>query len=171
MKLSKGLIWMALLVSILSVFPSRAAQNREKTMYLGVVNGQIKGNQQVEVSRTLPESVLFFATASDSLPDRLIIRHATTRPADHGAAYVTVKQRLLGTEKEAQVELRLELNVDGRTVPVSVRDQGEDIVISVPHATSVVELRCDTPVQIHVPANYRGEIRTEMQIDGETNKR
>ncbi|CAO95208.1 DUF5462 family protein [Erwinia tasmaniensis] len=147
--------------------PALAAHDKEKLMYLGVLNGQIQDNSVVKVTRTLPEPVLFRAESADGLPDSLIVRNAESRPASAGAAWLTVKQRLPGDGKEARITLKTSLMVDGQKVPVSVTQRGVDVLIALPPVLKSVELRTDTPAELEVPANYRGHLQVAMQVEGE----
>ncbi|CCG85545.1 DUF5462 family protein [Erwinia piriflorinigrans] len=147
--------------------PARAAHDKEKVMYLGVLNGQVQSNSVVKVTRTLPEPVLFRAESADGLPDSLIVRHAESRPASGGAAWVTVKQVLPENGKEARITLKALLMVDGQKAPVNVTQRGVDVLIALPPVLKSVELRTDTPAELEVPANYRGHLQVAMQVEGE----
>jgi len=158
-----------LLLATLMMHPlaTQAAPNSEKTMYLGVLNGQVQGNSVVKVNRTLPEPVLFHVGSGETPPERLIIRSAQARPATGGMLYVTVKQTLAQSGKEALITLKTSLLVDGQKVAPVTTQQGNDVVIEVPAAEQQVELRTDAPVELQVPANYRGNIQVEMLVEGE----
>ncbi|EDS4118880.1 fimbrial protein, partial [Salmonella enterica subsp. enterica serovar Braenderup] len=135
----------------------------ERTQYLGVVNGQVVGNSVVKVTRTLPEPVLFLADSRDTLPSQLTVRDAEVRPASGEMAYITVKQLLPSGGGTARITLKTSLMVDGKKVALTARQQGEDVLVSVPQATQRVELRTDAPAELEIPAGYRGELQVAMQ--------
>ncbi|WP_105281892.1 DUF5462 family protein, partial [Escherichia sp. MOD1-EC6158] len=112
----------------------------EKTQYLGVVNGQVSGNSVVKVTRTPTDPVLYRSGDTTPLPGSLTIRNAESRAASGGLAYITVKQ-ILPDNGEARITLKTALMVDGKRVALSARQLGEDVVISVPEAQKLVELR------------------------------
>lgn len=158
-----------LMLATLLMLPlaAQTALNSEKTIYLGVVNGQVQGNSVVKANRTLPEPVLFRVDAGETPPERLIIRSAQARPASGGMLYVTVTQKLPESGKEALVTLKTALLVDGQKIVPQTMQQGNDLVIALPVAEKQVELRTDAPVELQLPANYRGNIQVEMQVEGE----
>lgn len=158
--------WM-LVAQVVLPLAAQAALNSEKSMYLGVLNGQVQGNSVVKANRTLPEPVLFRVDAGETPPDTLIIRSAQARPASGGMLYVTVSQRLQESGKEALITLKTSLLVDGQKVVPVTQQQGNDVVITLPAAEKQVELRTDAPVELQVPANYRGNIQVEMLVEGE----
>ncbi|MGK7322042.1 DUF5462 family protein [Salmonella enterica] len=142
------------------------AQAGERTQYLGVVNGQVVGNSVVKVTRTLPEPVLFLADSRDTLPSQLTVRDAEVRPASGEMAYITVKQLLPSGGGTARITLKTSLMVDGKKVALTARQQGEDVLVSVPQATQRVELRTDALAELEVPASYRGNLQIALQVEG-----
>ncbi|WP_426472802.1 DUF5462 family protein [Escherichia marmotae] len=153
----------ALVLSVFSIQYALATEYSEKTQYLGVVNGQVVGNSVVKVTRTLTSPVLYLS--SDTiLPESLTIHNAEFRGASSGMAYITVKQ-VLQDNGEARITLKTALMVDGKKVAFSARQQGENVVVTVPKAHRLVELRTDAPVELEVPANYRGNLQIALQVE------
>lgn len=159
--MKKALMVTALIVSL----PIQAGDYSEKNQYLGVVNGQVVGNSVVKVTRTPAEPVLFRAENNSPLPEELIIRQARSRPASGGMANITVTQPL-ADGRDARLTLKASLMVDGQKVTVTTRQQGEDVIISVPAATRRVELRSDAPVELEIPVNYRGNLLVPVEVEG-----
>lgn len=159
--MKKALMAVAFIISL----PVLAADYSEKTQYLGVVNGQVVGNSVVKVTRTPAEPVLFQVDSSSLLPKELVIRHAESRPASGGLVNITVKQTL-ADGRDARLILKTGLMVDGQKAAISARQQGEDVVISVPEAHRQVELRTDAPAELEVPANYRGNLQIPVEVEG-----
>ncbi|ECA9146182.1 TPA: DUF5462 family protein [Salmonella enterica subsp. enterica] len=151
------------LVGLALNLPVQAA---ERTQYLGVVNGLVVGNSVVKVTRTLPEPVLFLADSRDTLPSQLTVRDAEVRPASGEMAYITVKQLLPSGGGTARITLKISLMVDGKKVALTARQQGEDVLVSVPQATQRVELRTDALAELEVPASYRGNLQIALQVEG-----
>ncbi|CCP01353.1 minor fimbrial subunit faeF precursor [Erwinia amylovora Ea644] len=156
-----------LVVLTIAPSPLLASRDKEKVMYLGVLNGQVQGNSVVKVTRTLPDPVLFRAEPTDTLPHSLIVRSAVGRPASGGTAWVTVKQVQPESGQEARITLKTLLMVDGQKVPLIFTPQGVDMVITLPTAEKNVELRTDSPAELEVPANYRGNVQLALQVEGE----
>ena len=129
-----------------------------------MVNGQVVGNSVVKVTRTPTDPVLYRSRDTTPLPGSLTIRNAEFRAASGGLAYITVKQILQDTG-EARITLKTALMVDGKRVALSARQQGEDVVITVPEAQQQIELRTDTPAELKVPASYRGNLQIALQVD------
>lgn len=154
----------AALVLVLSGLQSVQAEDHEKTQYLGVVNGQVAGNSVVKVIRTPTDPVLYRSEDTTPFPDCLTIRNAESRAASGGLAYITVKQ-VLPDNGEARITLKTVLMVDGKRVALSARQQGEDVVVTVPEAQKLVELRTDTPAELEIPANYRGDVKLVLQVE------
>lgn len=152
-----------LLFTMSGIQAAQAANYTEKTQYLGVVNGQVVGNSVVKVSRTPADPVLYRSDES-SLPEYLTIRNAEARAASGDMAYITVKQAL-ADNGEARITLKTALMVDGSKVAVSARQQGEDVVISVPEAHRQVELRTDAPAELEFPVSYRGGLQIALQVE------
>lgn len=153
-----------LVLSALSIQSALAAEYSEKTQYLGVVNGQVVGNSVVKVTRTPTDPVLYRSSDTAPLPGSLTIRNAESRAASGGLAYITVKQAL-PDNGEARITLKTALMVDGKEVAISARQQGEDVVITVPEAQKLVELRTDAPAELEVPVSYRGNLRIALQVE------
>ncbi|EGO3302130.1 DUF5462 family protein [Salmonella enterica] len=148
-----------------------AAKDTEKMQRLGVVNGQVKDNQGVEVTRTLTDPVLYKTEAPEALPRVLRIRDATARTGDNRTVWLTVNQRLPGTKQQSStVTARAALWVDGKRVPATFSQQGTDVLVSVPQDVTPqqqVMLRSDAPVVLQVPATWRGPVDVVMEISGE----
>ncbi|EGT5658727.1 fimbrial protein [Citrobacter braakii] len=157
-------LMLAVLVGLmLTPLLASASRNHEKTLYLGVVNGQVQGNSVVKVTRSLPDPVLYNSD-TDTLPKQLFIRNAEVRPASSGMVYLTVK-KLLPENKTARITLKTGLTVDGQKTSIMATQQGEDVVITVPDAIKQVELRCDSPAELEVPVNYRGNLQIVLQVE------
>ena len=162
--MKKTMMAATLVLSALSIRSALAAEYSEKTQYLGVVNGQVVGNSVVKVTRTLTDPVLYRSGDTTPLPDSLTIRNAESRAASGGLAYITVKQ-VLPDNGEARITLKTALMVDGKKAALSTRQQGEDVVISVPEAQKLVELRTDAPAELEVPVSYRGNLQIALQVE------
>ncbi|MBW5857553.1 DUF5462 family protein, partial [Yersinia enterocolitica] len=120
-------------------------------------------NSVVKVTRTLTDPVLY-RSGGTSLPESLTIRNAEFRPASGGMANITVKQAL-PDNGEARITLKTGLLVDGKKVALSARQQGEDVVITVPETQKQVELRTDAPAELEVPVSYRGKLQITLQVE------
>ncbi len=163
--MKKTMMAVALTLSALSIQTALAAEYSEKTQYLGVVNGQVSGNRVVKVNRTPTDPVLYRSGDTTPLPGSLTIRNAESRAASGGLTYITVKQ-ILPDNGEARITLKTALMVDGKRVALSARQQGEDVVITVPEAQKLVELRTDAPAELEVPVSYRGNLQIALQVEG-----
>ncbi|MEC9695274.1 F4 (K88) fimbria minor subunit FaeF [Escherichia marmotae] len=162
--MKKTMMAVVLALSALSIQSALAAEYSEKTQYLGVVNGQVSGNRVVKVTRTPTDPVLYRSGDSTPLPGSLTIRNAESRAASGGLTYITVKQ-VLPDNGEARITLKTALMVDGKRVALSARQQGEDVVITVPDAQKRVELRTDAPAELEVPVSYRGNLQIALQVE------
>ncbi|HHN9985554.1 TPA: F4 (K88) fimbria minor subunit FaeF [Escherichia coli] len=162
--MKKTMMAATLVLTALNIQSAPAAEYSEKTQYLGVVNGQVVGNSVVKVTRTPTDPVLYRAGNDRPVPAELLIRHAESRPASGGLANITVKQTL-PDNGEARITLKTALMVDGKKVALSARQQGEDVVITVPEAQKQVELRTDAPAELEVPASFRGNVQITLQIE------
>ncbi len=162
--MKKTMIAATLVLRALSIQSALAAEYRDKTEYLGVVNGQVVGNSVVKVTRTPTDPVLYRSGDTTPLPDLLTIRNSESRAASGGQAYITVKQ-VLPDNGEARITLKTVLMVDGKKVALSTRQQGEDVVITVPEAQKLVELRTDAPAELEVPVSYRGNVQIALQVE------
>lgn len=162
--MKKTLMAAALALSALSIQSALAAGYSEKTQYLGVVNGQVVGNSVVKVTRTPTDPVLYRSGDTTPLPDSLIIRNAESRAASGGLAHITVKQ-VQPDNEEARITLKTALMVDGKKVALSARQQGEDVVITVPDAHRQVELRTDSPAELELPVSYQGNLQIALQVE------
>ncbi|EAC0469873.1 fimbrial protein [Salmonella enterica subsp. enterica serovar Newport] len=162
--MKKTMMAVALALSVLSIQSALAAEYSEKTQYLGVVSGQVVGNSVVKVTRTPGDPVLYQSGDTVPLPDSLTIRNAESRAASGGLAYITVKQAL-PDNGEARITLKTALMVDGKKEALSARQQGEDVVITVPEAQKMVELRTDAPAELEVPVSYRGNLQIALQVE------
>ena len=154
----------ALVLSVLCTQSVQGTEYSEKTQYLGVVNGQVSGNSVVKVTRTPTDPVLYRSGDTTPLPGSLTIRNAEFRAASGGLANITVKQAL-PDNGEARITLKTALMVDGKRVALSARQQGENVVISVPEAQKLVELRTDAPAELEVPVSYRGNLQIALQVE------
>ncbi|EFE3786443.1 DUF5462 family protein [Escherichia coli] len=162
--MKKTMMVTALIFIVLNVRSALATEYSEKTQYLGAVNGQVVGNSVVKVTRTPADPVLYRSGDTTPLPGSLTIRNAESRAASGGLAYITVKQ-VLPDNGEARITLRTALMVDGKKVTLSTRQQGEDVVITVPEARKQVELRTDAPAELQVPVSYRGRLQIALQVE------
>ncbi|WP_407862212.1 DUF5462 family protein [Escherichia coli] len=152
-----------LVLNVLSIQFAPAIEYSEKTQYLGVVNGQVVGNSVVRVTRTPTDPVLY-QSGDTSLPESLIIHNAESRVASGDMAYITVKQ-VLPDNREARITLKTVLMVDGKKVALNAKQQGEDVMITVPEIHKKVELRTDVPAELEVPVGYRGKLQLTLQVE------
>ncbi|EBW2564260.1 fimbrial protein [Salmonella enterica subsp. enterica serovar Chester] len=162
--MKKTMMAVTLALSALSIQSALATEYSEKTQYLGVVNGQVSGNSVVKVTRTPTDPVLYRSGDITPLPDSLTIRNAESRAASGGLAYITVKQAL-PDNGEARITLKTALMVDGKREALDARQQGEDVVITVPDAQKLIELRTDAPAELEVPVSYRGNVQIALQVE------
>lgn len=161
--MKKTMMAATLVLSALSIQSALATEYSEKTQYLGVVNGLVAGNSVVKVTRTLGDPVLYWS-GDTYLPESLTIRNAESRAASGGMAYLTVRQAL-PDKGEARITLKTALMVDGKKAALSARQQGEDVVITVPEAHKQVELRTDAPAELEVPVSYRGNLQIVLRVE------
>lgn len=161
----KNAVVAGMLMTVLAVASPADATDLEKQMPLGVVNGQVKDNQRVEVTRTLPSPELYRETDAAKLPTELRVRNASARAGDNGTIWLTVS-RPLPEGKTVSVAVRAALWVDGHRVVTGYWEAGLDVVLPVPAAQKEVVLRSDTPVTLAVPAGWRGVVQPEMEIEG-----
>ncbi|EEQ3299506.1 fimbrial protein [Escherichia coli] len=167
MRLSISLFIVTVIAGMMfTSFASMAVQMSEKNMYLGVLNGQIQGNSIVKANRTLSDSVLFKADRISTLPAQLIIRNAEARSASGNDVYVTIKQSLPENGKEALITVRMALMIDGVRKGLSYTNTGNNVFINLPDVSETVELKTEYPVELQVPANYRGNLQVVMDIEG-----
>lgn len=162
--MKKTMMVAALTLSALCTQSALSVEYSEKTQYLGVVNGQVSGNSVVKVTRTPTEPVLYQSGDTMHLPGSLTIRNAEFRAASGGLAYITVKQ-ILPDNGEARITLKTSLIVDGEKVALSARQQGEDVVITVPEVRKQVELRTDAPVELEIPVRHRGNLQIALWVE------
>lgn len=162
---TKKAVVAGMLMTVLAVASPAGAADQERQMPLGVVNGQVKDNQRVEVTRTLPSPELYRETDTGKLPAELRVRNASARAGDNGTVWLTVF-RALPEGKTVSVAVRAALWVDGHRVATGYREEGLDVVLPVPAARKEVLLRSDTPVTLAVPAGWRGMVQPEMVIEG-----
>ena len=161
-----------LLITILTITVSSesTASISEKIQMLGVVNGQVKDNQIVEVSRSLNNPELYMSALPDPLPQTLRINNAMVRQGNNGSVYLTVNQMLSGVSQPATVSANVTLWVDGKKVPATGRQQGVDVLVSISKdivPQKKIVMRSDAPVTLQVPANWRGTVEVVMEISGE----
>ncbi|MEE7176178.1 DUF5462 family protein [Escherichia coli B12:H4] len=154
-----------LFLAFLTSFSADAEKIIDKTQYLGVVNGQVKGNNIVKASRTPSEPQLYLAEGDSEIPTKLVIRNAQGRTALDNKIHISVFQNL-GDGKQALINFQAILLVDGKQLAVSFKQQGEDLIISVPENSHRVELRTNSPVDIEFPVDYRGNLQIPVQIEG-----
>ncbi|EDX6251779.1 hypothetical protein CSN65_003320 [Salmonella enterica subsp. diarizonae] len=133
-----------------------------------ILNGKDTGKQILDVTPQdseelcLPEAWLTKAGVYISL-DYFRDGYDTTRQC-----YVLTKAPSVNVDfdRDARLTLKAGLMVDGKKVVITASQRGEDVVISVPAATRLVELRSDAPVELEVPANYRGNLQVPVEVEG-----
>lgn len=144
----------------------------ESMQRLGVVNGQVKDNQVVEVNRSLSNPVLYKTEIPEPLAQTLRVRNTTARTGDDGSLWLTVSQMLPGAKQNqnSTVTIKATLWADGKKVPATYRQQGPEVLVSIPkdiNPKQQVMLRSDAPVILQVPATWRGPVEVVMDITGE----
>ncbi|WP_052369309.1 DUF5462 family protein [Citrobacter sp. S-77] len=146
---------------------ANSSKNQEKNHYLGVLNGQVEGNSVVKVNRTLTNSVIYDFSSEEKLPNNLIVKDATVRGGNNGSVFVTAKQILPDSKGEAFITLNVAMLIDGKKTPFNFESRGEDAILNIPSNGGTLQLRSDSPVELTVPVNYRGNVRIEMEIEDE----
>ena len=74
-------------------------------------------------------------------------------------------KQVLPDNGEVRITLKTALMVDGKKVVLSARQQGEDVVITVPETRKLVELRTDAPAELEVPVSYRGNLQIALDVE------
>lgn len=171
MNISK-LTMVVMLTTVWTVAHPATAALTESSQRLGVVNGQVKDNQVVEVNRSLSNPVLYKAEAPESLAHILRVRNTTARDGDNGTIWLTVSQTLPGAKQNqnSTVTIKVTLWADGKKMPATYRQQGSDVLVSLPNdiiPKQQVILRSDSPVTLQVPSFWRGPVEVVMDITGE----
>lgn len=171
MNISK-LTMVVMLITVWTVAYPATASLTESSQRLGVVNGQVKDNQVVEVNRSLSNPVLYKAEAPEPLAQLLRVRNTTARDGDNGTIWLTVSQMLPGAKQNqnSTVTIKVTLWADGKKMPATYRQQGSDVLVSLPKdiiPKQQVMLRSDTPVTLQVPSFWRGPVEVVMDITGE----
>lgn len=161
-----------MLITLWAIAHPATASLTESTQRLGVVNGQVKDNQVVEVNRSLGNPVLYKIEAPAPLAQTLRVRNTTARTGDNGTLWLTVSQMLPGAKQNQNctVTIKATLWADGKKVPTTYRQQGLDVLVSIPkdiNPKQQVMLRSDAPVTLQVPATWRGPVEVVMDITGE----
>lgn len=161
-----------MLITIWAVVHPATASLTESTQRLGVVNGQVKDNQVVEVNRSLSNPVLYKTEAPEFLAQTLRVLNTTARAGDNGTLWLTVSQMLPGSKQNqnSTVTIKATLWADGKKVPATYRQHGPDVLVSIPKDITPkqqVVLRSDAPVTLQVPATWRGPVEVMMDITGE----
>lgn len=161
-----------MLIIICAVVHPASASLTESTQRLGVVNGQVKDNQVVEVNRSLSNPVLYKTEAPEFLAQTLRVLNTIARVGDNGTLWLTVSQMLPGAKQNqnSTVTIKTTLWVDGKKVPATYRQQGPDVLVSIPkdiNPKQQVVLRSDAPVILQVPSIWRGPVEVVMDITGE----
>lgn len=146
---------------------ANSSKNQEQNHYLGVLNGQVEGNSVVKVNRTLTNSVIYDFSSEEKLPNNLIVKDATVRGGNNGSVFITTKQVLPNSKGEAFITLNVIMLIDGKKTPFNFNDRGGDAILNIPSNVGKLQLRSDSPVELTVPVNYRGNIRIEMEIEDE----
>nr|WP_269212307.1 DUF5462 family protein [Chromobacterium piscinae] len=143
---------------------------REATQELGIVNGAVVANQMVEITRLLPDPVLFRVERNevDQMPTMLILRRAQATTAPEGSLLAKIEwsdgHRADGRERRIEAELPLRLRVDGADVRPTLRIRGPDLELALPPAAQQVALFSDGPVRFRAPAWHRGELKLTLDI-------
>jgi len=158
---------MGLMILLISNASAVSVKYQDKNYYLGVLNGQIEGNSRVKVNRSLTDSVIYNIQSDKKLPNNLIIKNATAREGGNGTAFITVKQILSEQKDEVYITLNISMFLDGKRIPLSFSARGVDVVLNIPDNGKHLELRSDSPVELSVPLNYRGNIKIGMEIEDE----
>jgi len=140
---------------------------QEKNHYLGVLNGQVEGNNVVKVNRTLTDSVIYSVSSNEKSPSNLVIKNAKIRGGRNGSAFITVKQILPEQKGDASITLNIVMLINGKNTSFTFNERGEDVIINVPSHGESLQLRSDSPVELYVPVKYRGNIRIGMEIEEE----
>lgn len=136
----------------------------EQRLTLGVVNGQVRDNQRVEVVRVLPRGELLSLTAEEGeLPGSLELSDATGAVRGDGQLALHLRRPHGDGEAEALMTVRLE--ADGRPVAVQVLS-ASPLTVAVPAAVRRVSLTVTEPVRLLLPRSATGEFALDMAVTG-----
>lgn len=137
----------------------------EKLINLGILNGQVQGGNMVKTNRTISDPVIYREELRRGGSDVLVIREATAREVSNGDAIITVKNKVPGGQQNAYITIKISMLINGKKVPINFSMCGKDVILSIPPYAKIIELRVDEPVELQVPANYKGNIMLTMQIE------
>ncbi|MCX8980936.1 DUF5462 family protein [Citrobacter portucalensis] len=148
------------------------AEYAERHIQLGPVNGALRDNQMVEVSRTLSDPVLFHTDLQTAgfMPHSLIVKDVRGVESGDGALKLYAQRQQATSQNGTDsvvMEYVVRLWIDGKSTPLAWSQQGHNLVVKVPSGTQTVSLRSDGPVTLQIPKGYRGALSIPLDIIGE----
>ena len=147
------------------------------TESLGVVNGSMTTrSQMVEVTPFLSGRPLYQYDVQDTQPpvSTLLIEQAQPiSGASRRDGLVWMQQPLALTGSSAQggkgvFQLPLQVEIAGKAVDVTVREDSRGLVLTLPQPSRQVRVRPAGAINFMLPVTYRGDIRADIRIMGNT---
>ncbi|WP_058118971.1 DUF5462 family protein [Photobacterium kishitanii] len=133
---------------------------------LGSVNGEVINNQYVSISKVLSNSVLLSVRQSEletKLQSLLINNAVLNHNKNSGISIVITEPTAQG---DINVEVILELWLDGRRVSVTGEQMGSSVRLIIPKQFDHLEIKMVNPLKIHVPLSYRGDFNFVLDVEG-----
>ncbi|PSU99928.1 DUF5462 family protein [Photobacterium kishitanii] len=133
---------------------------------LGSVNGEVINNQYISIAKVLSNSVLLSVKQSEletKLQSLLIDNAVLNQKNNSGISIVITEPTAQG---DINVEVILELWLDGRRVSVTGEQMGSSVRLNIPKEFNYIEIKMVNPLKIHVPLSYRGDFNFVLDVEG-----
>jgi triacylglycerol esterase/lipase EstA (alpha/beta hydrolase family) len=138
----------------------------QNSILLGTVNGDVINNQYISITKVLSHTTLVSVKQSDLNTEvkSLIIKNAVLNKNHNGDISIVITQPTV--KGDINIEVALELFLDGRHVNITGDQIGSTIRVIIPKKFNWMELKIVNPLKIHIPLYYRGDLNFVLDIEG-----
>ncbi|MGG4608571.1 DUF5462 family protein [Providencia sp. Me31A] len=167
----RGRAWMLIvMMGTLSFGGLTHAKETQRVEALGVINGNMTArNSQVDITVFLSGQPLFQATeATDAEAISVLTIEQAQLLTQDGKTFRVQKNVTLPDGKQGIVRLPVQVQIDGKPVLSTVTENSLGVVVTLSTPSQRVALMPVGPVQITVPAEYRGDINMQWRVLGDT---
>ncbi|RBQ33684.1 DUF5462 family protein [Rahnella variigena] len=147
------------------------------TEALGIVNGSVVTRSQIiEIKPFLSGRPLYQYSVQENEPPltSILIEHAqgVSGTSRHdGLAWIQQSLALTGPAAAGErgiFQLPLQVEVAGRPVEVAVSENSLGLILTLPQLSRQVRVRPAGAINFILPVSYRGDVRTDIRIIGNT---
>lgn len=162
-----SVLWLGLLLTVYQNANASNIKVENQIEHLGVMNGEVVGQNEVKIEQMLREPILFTADANKLSQElkSVIVKEAKLLNNQTEDVLFSIKKPL-GSGKSITTHITVGLWLDGTKVKLIGKQSGNAVVFSIPPEHKLIDIRATRPIEMFLPREYKGDFNYNLDIEG-----